>query len=107
MDTTDICLCIPSPVTAFQGRNTVTPQLITLHESHSQLSLQPEIHCLKYTSTAIIKVSFKISVFDLKQLRKQISDINLKMTLIYTQMSRFLITSVLMFNYASDWKAAI
>lgn len=46
-------------------------------------------------------------MFDLKQLRKQISDINLKVMLIYTQMSRFLVTSVLMFNYASDWKAAI
>lgn len=68
-----------------------------MHESNFQFFLQPEIQLLKYTSTAIMKVSFKISMSDLKQLRKQISDINFKMTLIYTQMSRFLITSV--FSY--------
>jgi len=98
MDITGICLCIASPATSFQGRNTVTPHLTTVYESHFQFSLQPEIHPLKYTITAIMKVSSKISMFDLKQLRKKIGDINFKTMLVYTQISRFLITIV--FSYA-------
>lgn len=70
MNTTGTGLCIPSPTTSFQGRNIGTPQLIIGHSSFFQLYFQAEIHHLKYTRIPIMKLSFKISVFFLKQSSK-------------------------------------